>query len=230
MHLDTLRLAIARYARVFEQSPNLYLWDTLQRFQSHWDIEAPDLANAFDKALDSPLQRRLWSAHAYQPKEILLHFIRWEPEQVRAMFRDLFDQQKDTDSRLQRFRFQADQLLADWHDCRRKPLFPAHDQDTAAVSLYLSMMYPSRYAPYDHLMFTKGLRALRVSNIPSIEDPLRWFKLAGTVWRFLKEDKTLMSAYNHTLANRLGYIEDTLLLSYDFFYFVSIEHSDGLLQ
>lgn len=221
MHLDTLREYIRHYAHEFSKSPFLCLWETQQLFQTFWDQAAIDFGAMFNRALDSQVNRRLWSAHAYQPKEVILHFIRWEPDQVRAMFRDLYDESKDLDSRIQRFRFMAGDMLAGWHGENKKPFLPAHDQDLAVISLYLAMKYPGQYAPYHHHLFLSGLKALRVSVLPVVEEPLRWFVIARTVHKFLMQDTELIKTYATSMRDPRYYQGETLLLSFDFFRFVA---------
>lgn len=221
MHLQRIKEQIEAYKKVLTQSPNKHIWIVQETFQKNWNLDAPDLSSMFNQSLDSPINRRLWSRENFQPKEALSLFIRMEPEQVRLMFRDLFRNEKDVQSRISRFMYYADELLDQYRELRLKPLLAGHDQNQEAVSLYLSMRFPDSCAPYHHESFVYALRDFSVREIPVIPDPARWFKVAKTLYGLLLKDSELQHIYADFRSDQEMYQGDTLLLAWDFIQFVA---------
>ena len=220
MQLQRIRERIAAYAKAITRSPDLHIWAVQADFQRHWDLDAADLAGMLDRSLNSEVNRRLWSRENYQPKAALLAFARMEPEQVRLMFRDLFREERELHGRIARFRFLADELLAQYREEGRRPLMPGHDIDEAFVTLWLAMKVPARYAPYDHGAFVAALRDFGVKDLPPVPDPERWAKVSRTLQGLLLQDPALVAAYADLRKDPSLYQEDTLLLAWDFVRFV----------
>lgn len=221
MQLQRIQAQIAAYREGLGQSALRYVWDVQADFQRHWDLGAADLEGMFDRSIQSQVNRRLWNREHFQPKAVMLHFIRLEPDQVRLMFRDLFQQEKDLSGRIGRFRFMADEMLDLYRSRGRRPLLAGHDQNEEAMSLYLALRYPGQCAPYDHGAFVAALRDFQVKDIPVQADVDRWFKVARTLQGFLIKDQALMEAYEAFLGDRQAYPEGTLLLAWDFVRFVA---------
>lgn len=221
MHLQRIKEHIEAYKKVLPKSPNKHIWIVQETFQKNWNLDAPDLSSMFNQSLDSPINRRLWSRENFQPKEAFSLFIRMEPEQVRLMFKDLFRNEKDVQSRISRFMYYADELLDQYRELRLKPLLAGHDQNQEAVSLYLSMRFPDSSAPYHHESFVYALRDFSVREIPVIPDPARWFKVAKTLYGLLLKDEELPHIYADFRSDQEMYQGETLLLAWDFIQFVA---------
>ena len=70
-----------------------YKWEAVRWFQDNWDINAPDFAEMLSRSLDKTLNL-LASVNNF-PKGMIVGFAKAAPEDVRAMFIDLFDESKD---------------------------------------------------------------------------------------------------------------------------------------
>ena len=70
-----------------------YKWEAVKCFQDNWDINAEDFAGMLKTSL-SGTKNLLVSAGNF-PAEMITRFARKAPEEVRAMFMDLFNESKE---------------------------------------------------------------------------------------------------------------------------------------
>lgn len=195
----------------------LFLWESQNIFQQHWNAEAPDMRAMYDASIDSPVSRRLWSRENYAPKFMMLQFAEIEPEMLRHMFRDLFNEAKDIEARLDRFVFYCNEMLAAYKARNQKPAWNRHfhDDDYFMVSLYLAFRYPGLYAPYDHQAFVRLLRRIGSGDIPAANDPARFFKVARTLYTMIQKNEEIIPLHAQRLDAGKHYTGDSLLLVYE---------------
>lgn len=194
----------------------LHLWATQRIFQEHWDIEALDFAAMYDTSLQNPETRRLWKREHYEPKRLMQLFIAMEPEYVRHVFRDLFNEDKDIENRVDRFAFYCEDMLHSYRD--KNPLsienHPYHD--AAMISLYLALRYPANYCYYDGPAFTQLMQKLGAASIPQADDLGRYFKTARILFGFLQKNEAVMALHQKRLQPKHHYVEESLLIVWDF--------------
>lgn len=118
-----------------------YKWEAVKWFQSHWDINAPDFAAMLSCSLEKTYNL-LTSANNY-PKGMILGFAAAAPEEVRAMFLALFDENKDILERIDAFKLQSTVLLEKVGNGAAQ-----HYQHENAISTYLWLRYPDKYYIY----------------------------------------------------------------------------------
>lgn len=196
----------------------LPLWETQQNWQTHFNVEARDLAAVYDAALDSKTNRRHYRRGGYDPKTAMLKLMRWEPDFVRDAFRDLFSEDRQLEGRIQRFVFYVNELFNRYLDQHPKEHLPTHhhDDDYNMVSLYLTGQYPATYAPYSTSLLMLVCSRLGAKEIPPAADFPRFTKLLKTLRRFLTEDEATMAAYEATLRPQ-DYQDTSALLVWWFF-------------
>lgn len=135
---------IAVYKDLLRQDnnePERYKWICTQTFQTHWDMEAPD----FDAMLKAALRDRDNLLYHSSASFILLA-ARYFPEKVREMFRNLFDENKDINTRIRAFVKAAEALQTQVQRAHGKPI--KHLQDERTISFYLAMRFPEKYPLY----------------------------------------------------------------------------------
>lgn len=200
----------------------LPLWETQQNWQTHFNVEAKDLAASYDAALDSKTNRRHYRRGGYDPKTAMLKLMRWEPDFVRDAFRDLFSEDRQLEGRIQRFVFYVNELFNRYRDAHPKERLAthSHDDDYNMVSLYLMGQYPETYAPYATPLLMLVCSRLGAKEVPPAADFPRYTKLLTTLRRFLTEDEATMAAYRNALRSQ-DYAGDTALLVWWFFRMVA---------
>lgn len=139
-----LKNVIAAYKEIFvsKQWPNEnYKWIAAKHFQDNWDIQAPDFAAMLKQSL-AKTENLLVSAGRF-PGKMIEEFAEVAPEQVRTMFRELFDETLDIWQRVKAFKEAALPLL-DVHGKNAKN----HYQDENTIFTYLWLKYPDKYYIY----------------------------------------------------------------------------------
>ncbi len=228
MQLKLLRQYFADYERELRagrRSQRLYIWEAQRIFQEHWDLEAADLAAMYDRSLESPVTRRLWKRESYEPKRMMLEFIRMAPDFTRQMFRDLFDDDRSLEGRAGRFVFYCDELLQQYKASHPTSIENNHyhDDDYRMVFLYLAFRFPERYTLYDPQVFVKTLGNLGVANLPLTNDPERYAKVVRTIAQLMHKETAIAQLHRQMQPDERYFQGESLLLVYDFCAFVSGE-------
>lgn len=220
MVLAKIQEGIAAYKAWLQHErshPNVYEWEALQQFQVHWNPADPDPAGMFDRCLQNSQTRRLWQTENWYPKRMMLEFWRVDPQMVRAMFDDLFDEARDVEARIGRFIFGCDELLRDYKRANPTSVENNHyHADYRMIALYLAFRYPEQYAPYSFDLFQNTLIRLQARDIPQQNDIGRYFKMMRTLQTFLEKDGEVEAALKRHLQPHKHYQHKTLLLAEDF--------------
>ena len=139
-----LQEVIAGYKKYFPEhiSDELYKWKAVKHFQDKWDIDAQDFAAMFWEAT-SKFDNLLTTAKTF-PRLMVKEMCNSEPEMVREMFRDLYDESKPLGERVKNF-----QAIAD-HIQRQHWPGKMHYQNLNAISTYLWARYPDKYYIYKY--------------------------------------------------------------------------------
>ncbi len=204
-----------------ESVERLFAWESQKIFQDHWDIDAHDFGEMYDRSLENSQTRRLWKREHYEPKRLMLEFIALEPEMVRQAFQNLFNEEKDIEARVDRFVFYCDELLRAY-----KEKYPRsvennhyHGDNYAMISLYLAFRYPDKYTLYDHEAFRKLLQLLGSGDIPQAADFARFSKIMRTLYTFLQKKPELLELHQKRLDPRRHLTRESFLLVWDFYQF-----------
>ena len=195
-------------------------WETQKNWQDHFDVEAKDLAQRYDLALDSKTNRRHYRRGGYDPKRSMLELMEWEPDFVRDAFRDLYSEERDLEGRIQRFVFYVNELWNRYRDAKPKARIPTHyhDDDYEMISIYLAGQFPAEYAPYSTELLQTVCRKLGAREVPPAADFPRYTKLLRTL-RPLVETEKVRDNYASVL-REIDYQGDTALLMFWFFKYV----------
>jgi hypothetical protein len=225
MQLKQLRYYIEQYHQYLNTRQNdihLHIWESQRIFQEVWDDEATDWGNMYDRALQNSTTKRLWLREAYEPKAMMQKLIAFQPDFARNMFEDLFNEDKQLEGRVSRFTFYCDTLLEAYRE--EYPLkidnSHYHHDDYHMVFLYLAFRYPQRYTLYDATAFRQLLQTLGSHDIPKVNDVERFTKVVHTLHKFLRKEEALITAHQRRLQEEIHYLDDSLLLVYDFYQFV----------
>ena len=196
----------------------LPLFETQQNWQDHFNVEAKNLAEVYDLALDSKTNRRHYRRSGYDPKTAMLRILGSETEFARDAFRDLFSEDRDVDGRVGRFEFFINELWNRYRDSHPKERLPDHyhRDDYAMASLYLMGQYPAKYAPYSTELLQKVCTDLGAKTVPEAADFGRYVKLLQTLRSFLVKDAEVMANYERLLREG-DYGGESALLVYLFF-------------
>lgn len=136
-----LKEALVSYKRDFAQKlwPNeKYKWQAVKCFQLNWDVNATDFAEMLKKSL-SATANLLASVNNF-PARMIQKFAEIVPEEVRAMYIELFDESKDVYERINSFKLKSSLLLERYGNGAAQ-----HYQNENSISTYLWLRYPDKY-------------------------------------------------------------------------------------
>ena len=144
---DKIRLAeiVKQYKKDFVSEnwwdDEKFKWEAIKCFQDNWDINAPDFAEMLKKSLEKT-DNLLVAANNF-PRGMIEEFSDAAPEEVRAMFLSLFDENKDVYERIETFKKQSEVLLKKYKSDDKQ-----HYQNENSISTYLWLRFPDKYFIY----------------------------------------------------------------------------------
>ncbi len=141
---DRLKNVLVHYKQDFAKNQwpeEKYKWEAVKNFQDNWDVNAKDFANMLTRSL-AKTANLLASVNNF-PAKILQDYAKIVPEKVRAMFIELFDEDIEVYTRIEKFKIRAAMLLED-----HKTSAAQHFQHENAISTYLWLRYPDQYYIY----------------------------------------------------------------------------------
>lgn len=220
MKLDILQTQIGLFSALLhsrEGALHSYKYRLLDHFHTTWTFDTDDFAGMYDRALQSDVTRRWWKRDHYRPKEMMLVLIRHEEQYVRQAFRELFNENKNIENRLDRFNFYCDELLRMYKRANPKSIENNHYQDSMIISLYLAGLYPEKYTIYPgREIFNQALRVLHAKESTDKDDLPRFFKLSHTIHQYLLKDKSMLEIMEKGMRPA-----QHLLPVHEFFYFLA---------
>ena len=154
-----LQEVIAAYKKYFPThiGDEIYKWKAVKQFQDKWDIDAPDFIQMFWDA--TALFDNLLASMNHYPRGMVKEMAEAEPETVRQMFRDLFDETQPLADRVNHFRAESDRIREQyWPD-------KMHYQDFNSMSIYLWARYPDKYYIYKYSEVRATTRVLKSSFV-----------------------------------------------------------------
>ena len=194
-----LQEVIAGYKQYFPThiSDEIYKWKAVKKFQDAWDIDAPDFGAMFLEA--TSLHDNLLASRNHFVRGMLKEMWDAEPETVRNMFRDLFDETKPLEGRINRFRAESDRIRQDhWPD-------KMHYQDINAISTYLWSRFPDKYYIYKYSEVKATTKVLESSYVvrkgadaPGYVQAIEFFNILRTA---VQEDPGIRPMLNSVLTS-----------------------------
>ena len=147
MNTQKVRNIISLYKQHFNRihKGEIYKWEAVKCFQDNWDIDAALFPEMLDRSLH--LASNLLDSKLYYPKRMILKNSERNPENVRQLFRDLYDEDQDLLTRITNFRKEITTINKKNFQGKR------NYQDHRAILVYLSLRYPDRYYLYKSGMF-----------------------------------------------------------------------------
>lgn len=230
MDRKILKYYIEEYKRDFERinQDEIYKWYIVAEFQKNWDIEAVDFYNMLNKAIPDIVNTKyakeknnlLPVASGFSARNLILRLAQNEPESVRQMFKDLYDEDKDLLIRISRFMNSARVLFQKY----KKENENNDGQDLRAVSVYLWLRYPEKYYIYKYSTCKACAEKLKCTKLTMGRDEN--IKLIAEIYNeiksVIKEDEVLINLSKNRLNEDCYQDEKLNLLTMDIVYF--IEH------
>ena len=195
-----------------------YKWEMLQWFKDHWDINASNFYEMFSKATEQT-DNLLTSVNNF-PRGMIQIYSEQEPETVRNMFKNLFDESKDLYDRFDKFIADSDDI------CERLSPGKQHYQRPMAISVYLWLRYPEKYCIYKYSDLRNTCLHIKNDVIPKKGEKRNNISLKISLNKafqdVLKEDSSFISMYRELLRDEKYYKDENLVtLADDFIVYIA---------
>lgn len=143
--IGKLKQVIEGYKKYFPKhwEDEKFKWIAIKTFQDNWDINANDFADMITRSL-SGTESLLASMNNY-PAQMIESFSKSAPEEVRAMFTALFDEDKDVVERILQFKAESNLMLEKYGNGAGQ-----HYQNENSISTYLWLRFPDKYYIYKY--------------------------------------------------------------------------------
>lgn len=138
---NILATIITEYKKDFQRihKDEIYKWKAVKCFRDNWDEGASDFVSMLKSALGKSYN--LLASVNFNPRGMILLMAEKDPEAVRTMFIELFDESFPVTERIINFIERAEELRIKYGGGS----WNKHYQTTNSVSVYLFFRYPNKY-------------------------------------------------------------------------------------
>lgn len=174
-----------------------YKWEAVKHFQDYWDINAADFVSMFSKSIGKT--GNLLLSYNYFPAGMIIDFAKKDSEATRAMFINLFDENKDLIDRVESFITSSEKMRAKYGEGTWKQ----HFQNANSVTTYLWLRYPDKYYIFKYSEFVEVSRVLDSDFTPkrgaTAHNIAGGFRMYDEISKHLADDKELVQMLQSSL-------------------------------
>jgi len=192
MNTNLIRKLLDAYKADFARidKDERYKWLAVKCFQDNWDPDAPDFAEMLKKA--TAKSANLLASQNDFARGMILEFAQKIPTETRQWFRDLFDETRSLEERVDSAKKTAEVLRDKFYG---KNSDKHHYQGLHAISVYLCFRYPEKYYIFKPRAFTVFAKNFGFSDIPKQGAPetlTAYFNMADELNAIIRTDKQLL--------------------------------------
>ncbi len=223
---DRLNEILAEYKNSFAASwwpKEKFKWEAVKWFQDNWDVNAADFSGMLVKSLEKT--KNLLASNNNFPQRMITLLAKAFPEEVRSMFINLFDENKDLVERTEAFKNQSAVLRVKYGKGASH-----HYQSENAISTYLWLRYPDNYYIY------KYGEVKAVANELKADYPFKKGAYAENIRSFIRfydelchavgEDAELVNLFKSHLTDTCYPDPELKTLTFDIGFYIS-RHQSG---
>ena len=195
-----------------------FKWEAIKCFQDNWDIHAEDFSEMLKASLS--MTGNILNSAQYFPEGMIISFAEKEPETVRGMFANLYDESKNLCERVESFKKNSEMLLEKYGDGAKN-----HYQKESAICTYLWLKYPDKYYIYKFsdnknisTIFNTDYQFKKGSYDNNLVNYIQQF---NDVRSILCEDEQLVEMFNEIITNDCYSDPQLNTLTFDFCFYVS---------
>ena len=195
-----------------------FKWKAVKAFSEKWDIDSSDFSAMLKAALKEA--KPLLMGPNYFSFGMIGEFADAEPETVRQMFRDLYDESTELAWRFDNFKRQSIKLLSIIGKADKN-----HYQDEHTISIYLWLRYPAKYYIYKFTE-TQNMAELLKSQYRFVsgryvEILANWLPLYDEVAEHLSHEEALIQKVKGYITDD-SYADESLhTLTSDFAFYIT---------
>lgn len=219
---EKLKKVLVEYKKVFvakQWSDEKYKWEAVKHFQEHWDINSTDFLNMFMKATDKTFN--LLASMNFFPRGMIKAFAEVDPEAVRAMFIDLFNESKDFAERIENFQSDSEILRTKYGNDIWKQSY----QNSNSITTYLWLRYPDKYYIYKYSECRAVAKELGSDFVPkkgaSAINLWGFFNLYNDICEELSKDQELVEMLQYAITDSCYSDKNLKTLTVDVGFYIS---------
>ena len=223
---DKLDSIITEYKKQFIQSQwpkEKFKWEAVKCFQDNWDISTDNFIEMLINSLAKT--GNLLSSKNNFPKDTIINLSKLYPNEVRKMFIELFDENKNIYKRISTFKENSEALFK-----KSQKIGNSHYQTENAITTYLWLRYPDKYYIYkfsevvavsneleSNYIFKRGEFANNIEN---------FFNFYDEICSKLQSDTELKSMLNSVITDTCYSDPKLKTLTLDVGFFISRYYSN----
>jgi len=220
--VGVLRDFVAQYKATFNEhrlgaDNEIYKWKAVKCFQDNWDIDADDFLSMVKASLAQT--GNLLASRNYYPRIMIEASAETASDEMRSMFRELFDERIDLIQRVAEFEKRSETLFHQLKSDKWK----MHYQTPNSISTYLWLRYPDKYYIFKYSVIKDNARKLCGIDIPSrpYDRMMFGYDLYNAICEELAKDQELVAMSKSSLTDDC-YPDDALkTLTVDIGYFIT---------
>jgi 5-methylcytosine-specific restriction protein B len=189
---NALAAIISSYKQDFSKihEEEIYKWKAVKCFQENWDENDADFPLMLHRSLEKA--NNLLTSYNFYPKGMICELAEKDPEAVRAMFIELFDELRPVTERIKEFVDSSEILRlkyggGSWNN---------HYQSPNSVSIYLFFRYPNKYYIYKYRKFKSFALKIEYPDVPKqgkIEGVQNYYTMCNEILDIVKQDNELLN-------------------------------------
>lgn len=183
---------IEKYIDILEQNgdPNeAYKYLAINTFQQNWNLEADDFYQMFRASFGKVSNLLYQNSWGFIEKSARLF-----PEEVRDMFRNLYDESVEITERIKTFQTESEKLLPKVREELNRKNINAQ-QDERTISVYLAFRFPEKYMLYKYAYYKNFCKELNIKPKKTGECFLHLQELANQIIREDLLDENFIKTY-----------------------------------
>lgn len=195
----------------------IYKWKAVKCFQDNWNIDADDFYEMLVSSFT--LTKNLMDSGQYFPLRMLVQYADHRPDEVRRLFKKLYNEDEDLYERINNFQIGINAIHNDFFQNK------SSYQDSRAIVVYLTLYYPERYFFYKFEMFKQFSNILELTYKPikgRIENIGHFNNICELIRHELSLDQELLKLHKNRITAQCYYDENLNILTQDFIYAVTI--------
>lgn len=218
---EKLAIIINEYKNYFPEhwKEEKFKWEAIKHFQDYWDINADDFLEMFMNATDKT--KSLLANMNNYPRGMIKAFATADPEAVRGMFFNLFDESQNLAERIDQFKATSDEIRIKYDD----GTWNRDYQGENAITTYLWLRYPDKYYIYKYSEIRALAKAIDNDFVPrkggftfNVESGI---KLYDEIRNVIKHDPDLDKMLKNALTELCYPDPEKVTMTIDVGFFVS---------
>jgi len=218
MNRQILNHYIDEYKLNFDRvnQEEIYKWKAVKCYQDNWNVDAE---NFYEMLLSSlRMTKNLMDSGQYFPLRMLVQYGEHRPNEVRQLFRNLYDEEEDLYERIDSFQVGINAVHDELFENKKTY------QDPRAIIVYLVLRYPERYFFYKFEMFKQFSEKLELIYKPvkgHIKNIGHFNSQCELIRYELSLDQEILKLHKNRITADCYYDENLNILTQDFIYAVS---------